>query len=120
MPNDFQPVVGHRFQFRVERARGWSGVVDCVVLIVDAPRRLSYSWRNERGRLDTVVTWSLEPCAGGTRLVLAHAGFRGLRSLAISHLMGRGWKSNILGSRLPAAARSPAARADLGPTVPID
>ena len=31
MPNDFQARLGHRFQFRVANAKGWSGVVDCEV-----------------------------------------------------------------------------------------
>jgi len=100
MPNDFQPVVGHQFQFRVTPARGWSGIVDCVVLTVEPPRRLSYSWRS--GKLDTVVTWTLEPQGDGTRLALVHSGFTGARNVAISFLLGRGWRSNLLSKRLPA------------------
>jgi uncharacterized protein YndB with AHSA1/START domain len=100
MPNDFQPRVGHRFQFRVERARGWSGVVDCTVLVLEPPRKLSYSWRS--GKLDTVVTWTLEPSGTGTRLTLAHTGFRGPRNVATSYLLGRGWRTHLLAGRLPA------------------
>ena len=100
MPNDFQPVVGHHFQYRATSARGWSGIVDCVVLVVEPPRRLSYSWRS--GKLDTVVTWGLEPHAGGTKLTLVHSGFTGARNVAASYLRGRGWRSNLLAGRLPA------------------
>jgi uncharacterized protein YndB with AHSA1/START domain len=47
MPNDFQPTVGHKFQFNVGPQWGWRGYVDCVVLEVDVPRRLSYSWEGD-------------------------------------------------------------------------
>lgn len=38
---DFQPVVGHKFQFRMEPDPNWTVVVDCEVLEVDDPNRLS-------------------------------------------------------------------------------
>jgi len=38
------PVVGHRFQFRMQPDPSWSVVVDCEVLEVEKPRRLSYTW----------------------------------------------------------------------------
>src|SRR5262245_55697929 len=47
MPNDFAPVVGHRFQFKVKPQLGWRGIVDCEVLEVDRPRTLSYSWQGD-------------------------------------------------------------------------
>lgn len=99
MPNDFQPVVGHHFQFRVAHARGWSGIVDCEVLVVDPPRKLSYTWRS--GKLDTVVTWTLHPDGAGTKLRLTHKGFQGPRNVAVSYLLGRGWKTHLLRGRLP-------------------
>jgi uncharacterized protein YndB with AHSA1/START domain len=66
MPNDFQASVGHKFQFKVKPQRGWRGIVDCEVLEVDEPRRLSYSWQGEPKQKPTVVTWTLEPVAEGT------------------------------------------------------
>jgi hypothetical protein len=44
MNNDFEPVVGRKFQFRAEPMPNWNGVVDCEVLIVDPFQRLSYNW----------------------------------------------------------------------------
>ena len=44
MNNDFEPVVGRRFQFRAEPMPNWNGVVDCEVLSIDPLERLSYSW----------------------------------------------------------------------------
>jgi uncharacterized protein YndB with AHSA1/START domain len=44
MKNDFEPVVGRKFQFRSQPMPNWDGVIDCEVLIVDHLKRLSYSW----------------------------------------------------------------------------
>lgn len=76
--NDFKPVVGHAFQFR--EASGWDGVVDCEVIEVDEPHRLSYTWvsggENDQPH-STVVTWTLTEAEGGvTRLHLEQSGFR--------------------------------------------
>jgi uncharacterized protein YndB with AHSA1/START domain len=103
MPNDFAPVVGHRFQFRTQPQGGWDGIVDCEVLTVDPPRELAYSWRGSM--LDTVLTLTLEPTAAGTRLRLAHTGFRGARALLLSLLMGSGW-GRITGRHIPAVLDS--------------
>jgi hypothetical protein len=44
MKNDFQPVVGHKFNFRAAPMRHRNGVTDCQVLVVEPYERLSYSW----------------------------------------------------------------------------
>ena len=44
MNNDFEPVVGRKFQFRADPMPNWNGVVDCEVLSIDPIQRLSYSW----------------------------------------------------------------------------
>ncbi len=76
--NDCKPVVGHTFEF--SRAPGWDGAVDCEVLEVDEPRKLTYTWASETGvtqRHATVVTWTLTEGHGGvTRLHLEKSGFR--------------------------------------------
>lgn len=99
MPNDFQPRLGHRFQFRTKPAPGFNGIVDCEVLEIDPPRRLVYSWVG--GGIDTTVAWTLEEDGKGTRLVLEHKGFRGLHGLFASSVLGKGWKSRMLRLRLP-------------------
>lgn len=73
MANDFEPVVGRRFTLRWA-ANGMSGVVESEVLEVEPPHRLVYRWASQG--LDTVVAWTLEPAAGGTRLVMEQTGFR--------------------------------------------
>ena len=101
MPNDFQPVIGHRFQFRTQPRPGFNGIVDCQVKELDPPRRLSYSWRG--GGIDTMVQFTLDRVAEGTKLRLEHTGFQGARAMMVSFIMGSGWGSKILKERLPAA-----------------
>ena len=80
MSNDFQPVVGHRFNFRAEPQGGWNGVTDCEVLAVEPARRLVYSWNSSGEQaadgVKTVVTWTLTPTDGGTQVRMEHSGFR--------------------------------------------
>ncbi len=103
MACDFEPKVGHTFQFREPNPKGWRGIVDCKVLEVDPPRRLSYSWLGDPSwKEPTVVTWTLEPIAGGTRLRLEHSNFLGLGGVALSFILGSGWK-HMLRDKFPAA-----------------
>ncbi|MEO8241563.1 MAG: SRPBCC domain-containing protein [bacterium] len=80
MPNDFQPVVGHRFQFRAPAVAHWNGVTDAEVLQVDPPRVLSYSWNSSGDEaatgIRTVVTFTLTANGKGTTLRMEQAGFR--------------------------------------------
>ena len=73
MTNDFQPVVGHRFQFRATPVQNWNGIIDSEVLVVEPPVRLSYGWASMG--LETVVTWTLTLAASGTILRMEQSGF---------------------------------------------
>lgn len=94
MKNDFQPVVGHSFNFRAQPVMGWNGVTDCEVLECVPYQRLVYTW-NASGEqahdgLKSIVTWTLTPHNGGTRVRMEQSGFRpqddsGYRG------MGGGW-----------------------------
>lgn len=76
MKNDFAPVVGRRFSLRGD----WGGVLDCEVRLVEPERRLSYTWdfahEDPAFDLTSVVTFTLEPTAAGTRLRVEQVGFR--------------------------------------------
>jgi uncharacterized protein YndB with AHSA1/START domain len=74
MKNDFQPVVGHRFNFRSTPVPGWNGVIDCEVLVVEPNSRLSYSWGTMG--MESVVAWTLTPTKGGTHVRMEQTGFR--------------------------------------------
>src|SRR5260370_37133173 len=80
MANDFQPVVGHRFNFRATPMPHWNGVTDCEVLIVEPRARLSYTWNASGDEavngLKTVITWTLTPLQGGTQVRMEQSGFR--------------------------------------------
>lgn len=51
LSNDFKPIVEHQFQFRSEPNEWWNGIIDCEVLIVDEPNRLSYLGPAETSRI---------------------------------------------------------------------
>ena len=80
MKNDFQPLVGRKFNFRADPMPGWNGVTDCQVLIVEPNQRLSYSWNASGDEavngLRTIVTWTLTPAEGGTIVRMEQSGFR--------------------------------------------
>jgi uncharacterized protein YndB with AHSA1/START domain len=102
MPNDLEPVLGHRFTFRAQPIPGWDGICHCEVLAVEPERLLRYTWRGGSGdtpnygsRLDTVVTWTLTPTAsGGTLLKLVHSGFTPKNVYAFE-MMSKGWRGKI-------------------------
>ena len=73
MANDFAPSVGHKFNFRSTPMPQWNGVIDCQVLAIEPEKRLSYSWAALG--LETVVTFTLTPSAGGTHLRMEQSGF---------------------------------------------
>jgi uncharacterized protein YndB with AHSA1/START domain len=76
MKNDFAPQVGHRFKLTGD----WGGVLDCEVLEIEPNRTLSYTWdfvhEDAAYNLKSVVTFTLEPTATGTRMRMEQAGFR--------------------------------------------
>lgn len=101
MPNDFKPVVGHRFNFKTKPAPGFDGTVHCEVIAVEPPARLAYSWKG--GGIDTIVSFMLRAEGKGTRVVMEQEGFRGLRGMLVSRILGGGWR-RMIEQRLPAAA----------------
>jgi uncharacterized protein YndB with AHSA1/START domain len=107
MLNDFAPVEGHRFTFRATPLPGWSGVTNCVVLEIDPPRLLSYSWgdgtESDSG-LKTTVTWTLTANGQGTHVRMQQSGFRP-QDEAGYRGMGSGWP-RILGRLEDVAAAS--------------
>ncbi|MFZ0580519.1 MAG: SRPBCC domain-containing protein [Candidatus Acidiferrales bacterium] len=74
MKNDFEPKMGHKFSFRSEPVKGWDGVIDAEVLLLEPHSRLSYSWATMG--IASTVTWTLTPTQGGTHLRMEQTGFR--------------------------------------------
>jgi uncharacterized protein YndB with AHSA1/START domain len=77
MKNNFEPEVGHRFQFHSDPSSKWQYVMDCKVLAVDPPVRLSYIWSPSGFGADVpqmVVLFTLTPAQGGTHLRMEQSG----------------------------------------------
>lgn len=101
MKNDFQPVVGHDFQFKAGPLPNYNfdGNIYCKVLEVIPYKKLSYSWKGGPGdgsvTMDSVVTWTLHQKENGTELQLEHSGFEQIESPSIFALMDEGWRKNM-------------------------
>ncbi|HEY0894948.1 MAG TPA: SRPBCC domain-containing protein [Sphingobacteriaceae bacterium] len=119
MENDIEPTAGHYFTFRMKPQKGWDGVTHCRIISVEPGKHLAYTYRGEatgekamacagihsetadkltKGiftRLDTVLTFRLEPTCGGTILCLQHSGYKGLKLVLISLIMELGWKKQL-------------------------
>jgi uncharacterized protein YndB with AHSA1/START domain len=88
-PVGFAAEAGTRFQYVGRPKPGWDGVVDCVVLEVEPPRLLRFSWADHAGGPTTDVAFRLETTAHGTRLSYAHTGFTGVGGRVMAALLGR-------------------------------
>lgn len=75
MENDFEPRLGHKFRFKTEAKQGINNTIYCEVIKLDEPRCLSYTWTGNFMCQPTIVTWTLLPVEGGTKLQLEHTGF---------------------------------------------
>jgi uncharacterized protein YndB with AHSA1/START domain len=73
MPNDFEPRIGKRFVMRCPPGPGIRGWVECVVLELEAPHRMVWSWSATDDGEPSQVEFQLEPISGGTRLTLIHS-----------------------------------------------
>jgi uncharacterized protein YndB with AHSA1/START domain len=101
MQNDFQPKVGHCFNFRGKPIPNlWNGVTDCEVLEIEQPARLVYSWNasaeQAKDGLKTIITWTLTPDGSGTRVRMEQAGFRAQDEAGFQG-MGSGWPRILAG-----------------------
>ena len=74
MPCDFRPNDGHRFSIRGTATSNWRGFTECVVVLVDPPRRMEWQWASTDIPEPTLVSFELEPVDGGTQLTLSHKG----------------------------------------------
>ncbi|HWV59396.1 MAG TPA: SRPBCC domain-containing protein [Sphingopyxis sp.] len=101
-PAGFAPVVGNRFTYRTTAAGKWDGTIQCEVLEVIPNERFVYSWRGGHEEnvgygapLDTIVTFTLEPADGGTRLRLVHSGFVLPQNDSAYRNMSGGWSQVV-------------------------
>ncbi|MFB6800789.1 SRPBCC family protein [Peribacillus butanolivorans] len=95
MPNDFQPKVGH--EFHVQSPFGPS---PCIVLEIDAPHRISFSWDTD----GWIVSFILKELDGKTEFTLIHGGWKepdtilpkpNEKSSIIRDRMDHGWEQIV-------------------------
>ncbi len=95
-PNDHQPRVGHKFEFRCDPGLCGSGITECEVLEADPPHRLVWSWVNvpkdpSRPRsAPMTISWTLTAKDNGTLLILEHTGAENIGWLT-RNMMRIGW-----------------------------
>jgi uncharacterized protein YndB with AHSA1/START domain len=101
MKNDFQPILGHDFQFRTKPipSMEFDGICYCRVLEIIPFKKLSYSWKLGPGdgvtTVDSLVVWTLKAKDNGTELLLEHSGFAQTANLSLFNGMNEGWLKNI-------------------------
>lgn len=124
MENNIEPTQGHYFTFRMKPQKGWDGITHCEIISVEPQKHISYTYRGEatgekalacagihsdtadkmtKGiftKLDTVLSFTLEPTCSGTILSMEHSGYSGLKLIIVSLIMQMGWKKQ-LHKRLP-------------------
>ena len=101
MRNDFEPLVGHRFNFHATPIPGaWNGVSDCEVLEVEPFSRLVWrqqaSGEQKADGLDSIVTWTLTAAEGGTLVRMEQAGFKPKDEMGF-RMMSGGWPRIVAG-----------------------
>ncbi|MFT4558540.1 MAG: hypothetical protein ACI92S_003921 [Planctomycetaceae bacterium] len=95
-PNDHQPVVGHKFQFRCDPGMCGAGITECEVLEAEPQRRLVWSWvsvskdETRQRPLPMTIAWTLTPQDDGTLLTLEHSGAENTDWLT-RNMMRVGW-----------------------------
>jgi uncharacterized protein YndB with AHSA1/START domain len=101
MPCNFEPKIGHTFQFKSKPHPGFDGIVDCKILELKENELLSYTWSG--GSLkNTVVRYKLTDLGRQTKLDFEHSGFEGLvNKFVVRKILGSGWKKKILSTLLP-------------------
>ena len=108
MRNDFTPGLGQRFTMQAPAMGDWDGTVRCEVTTWNPPRELAYTWlggstaSKDGAALDSVLTWTLTPVPGGTRVRMVHDGFRSPQNDMGYDAMSGGWKTVL--SRIGAIA----------------
>jgi uncharacterized protein YndB with AHSA1/START domain len=71
---DLRLEAGAAFTLAADPQPGWGGLVSCRFVEIETHRKLAYAW--DVPSLETVVTFTLEPTASGTRLRIVQSGFK--------------------------------------------
>jgi uncharacterized protein YndB with AHSA1/START domain len=72
MNNNFEPRIGHKFQFYDDSLPGLKMTIQCEVIELDEPNRLVYTWRDGLTEESYLAVWTLTKQEEGTQLQLRH------------------------------------------------
>lgn len=124
MENNLQPALGHEFTFRMAPQKGWDGITYCKIVELQPMEKIAYTYcgtaTGEKAlacanihsgkadaigkgiftTLDTKLKFTLSTTCGGTCLAMEHSGYKGLKLVIVSLVMGMGWKKQLR-KRLP-------------------
>jgi len=119
MENNIVPKLHQEFTFKMAAQKGWDGITYCKITALEPIQHIAYTYRGEAtgekalacagihsdtagkvtkgifAQLDTVLSFRLEPTCGGTILYLEHSGYKGLKLVIVSLIMGMGWKKQV-------------------------
>jgi uncharacterized protein YndB with AHSA1/START domain len=119
MANDFIPEINREFTFRMAPQKGWDGITYCKVIELEPLKKVVYTYQGSASgekalacagihseaadkvgkgiftKLDTVLKFTLESTCGGTILSMEHSGYKGLKLVMVSFIMGMGWKKQL-------------------------
>lgn len=99
--SDFRAEVGARFTMQAKPMGKWDGKIYGEVLIAEKAKILSYTWKGDQMKSNTVLTWTLTPVTSepgdppdpaGTWLTLVHTGFSGFSDYILGVFHSMGWK----------------------------
>ncbi|NJM88175.1 MAG: SRPBCC domain-containing protein [Hydrococcus sp. RU_2_2] len=72
MNNNFEPRIGHRFQFYGDSLPGLKMTIQCEIIELDEPNRLVYTWHDGLTAESSLAIWTLTKREEGTQLQLRH------------------------------------------------
>lgn len=88
---DFKAVKGHKFMLQAKPMGKWDGKIYGEILTAERPERLSYTWKGDQMKSNTILTWTLSATDKGTLLVLEHTGFEGFGDVVLGIFHAMGW-----------------------------
>lgn len=101
MPSTFKPVLGHTFRFQCDPCfPPFENYTDCKVVELEPCRRMVWEWqmRTKPGKplaQPFLVSFTLTPERGGTRLVLEQTEYHGPWGLFVRLGMSFGWGTMV-------------------------
>lgn len=88
METDFEPILGHKFQFFCPSLPGLTTTIQCEVIEMQAPTRLVYTWKESPTAEPSLVIWTLTTVSGGTQLCLKHHQYSYTTAMAPFNRLG--------------------------------